>query len=1042
MWRTLVTKSSILLSIPTLFLFLLPSSSHAAAPDNWTWTARNIGFSGSSAWEITVDPNDSNTLYVLLHSYGVYKSTDGGDNWTASNTGLPSGVAHDLEIDPNNSNTLYTIIAYTIYKSTDAGASWSKSHDGIRSWGTSNGIRFIEVDPTDSDILYAGTIVSGDNGGVWKSTDGGANWTMVASRDSGSGCDNDIGPFAIDPSNNQKIYAGSVYHGVYISTDGGSNWLTSSQTTRRIMSIIIDSDDNSKVYAAGSSGLYITTDGGSNWTLSGAISGNITDLAQSASNRDVMYAMVVSGTSYELYKSINRGSSWSNLNHSDDIVFRVIVDPANADILYLNSTTNGIYKSADGGTSTSQTNTGLPSIPSYATPIAIDSSGSFYTVTASGLFRSTDNGLNWQQLNSYTGQRVVAIDPSNTDIIYYTGNNILYKSTDGGENWSDIYTSGETFHFWLEIDPNNTDILFMTTYPNDYIIKSTDGGENWTVKETMGDNARRIRVDPNDSNRVYAVGYDYFWKSINNGETWTRITNGLPSILSRITLDSANNIIYATPAGTSATIYKSTDYGENWSTISTGIVSSNSFSQVVVDYSDSNVLYVNQTIPGYFYKSIDGGENWSAITTQGQPGGGYAYDAVQDPTDSTRLLVGHALSAGVYSYENHIPVFSSSTISVADENGGVVEAGDTLTYIVTVNNSGWADGNDINLRVDIPSGLTYVANSTKIDGTTVSPDPTSSPTINVSLGNESKDESIEVTFRATVDSDQGVGTTIGISGLITSDEDTEGTLSSTGYIIVGKFPTSSIGVPGVTCWQPSPLSPSALRGIPGPKADQVTLYWERPSSGEVTHYALAYGEKPGNYLYGATNIGSQTSFTVSGLRSCTDYYFTVAAVNDCASSPYSNEFKVKTNCPAVVSEIGEEETITEVEEEIEVEPSSAEVMEGEEGYTVKVKVTDEKNQPIQGAKVTLHSEPREEITNDQGTALFNNVEKGEHRIAIAYQNQQGEQKINLEGEVKEFDLTIQIKQTNPFLSTPVILVIGVLALSLGILSFLYFKKKS
>lgn len=345
-------------------------------------------------------------------------------------------------------------------------------------------------------------------------------------------------------------------------------------------------------------------------------------------------------------------------------------------------------------------------------------------------------------------------------------------------------------------------------------------------------------------------------------------------------------------------------------------------------------------------------------------------------------------------------------------------------------NSGWADGNNINLRVDIPSGLTYVANSTKVDGTTVSPDSTSSPILNISLGDESKDESIEVTFRATVNSGTGIGTTIGISGLITSNEDTEGALTSTGYIIVGKFPTSSIGVPGAACGKSSPLSPTSLRGISGPDSNQVTLFWEKPSSGEITHYALAYGKESGRYLYGATNIGNQTSYTVSRLSSCADYYFTVAAVNDCTSSPYSNEFKVKTDCLVSRGGIEEEGVVTE-----------AEAIEDKEGYTVKVKVVDEKKDPVQGAKVILHSEPREEITDKQGIALFNNVEKGEHRILIAYQNQEGEQKINLEGEVREFDFTILIKQTNPFLSPPVILAMGILLLSLGILSILYFKKK-
>ena len=167
----------------------------AAATDNYTWIERNNGLSGAGGvYKIAIDPNNANTLYALLNAYGVYKSTDGGSNWSASNTGLPSGLAHNITTDPSNSDTLYVIIDYTIYKSINAGVNWSQSHSGIRSWGINNGIRFITVDPNDSDILYAGTIVSNDDGGVWKSTDAGANWTQVAGNDLGSGCDNDIAP--------------------------------------------------------------------------------------------------------------------------------------------------------------------------------------------------------------------------------------------------------------------------------------------------------------------------------------------------------------------------------------------------------------------------------------------------------------------------------------------------------------------------------------------------------------------------------------------------------------------------------------------------------------------------------------------------------------------------------------------------------------------------------------------------------------------------------------------------------------------------------
>ncbi len=96
------------------------------------------------------------------------------------------------------------------------------------------------------------------------------------------------------------------------------------------------------------------------------------------------------------------------------------------------------------------------------------------------------------------------------------------------------------------------------------------------------------------------------------------------------------------------------------------------------------------------------------------------------------------------------------------------------------------------------------------------------------------------------------------------------------------------------------------------------------------------------------------------------------------------------------------------------------------GYQVKVKVTDTQKKPIVGAQVTLHSTPQTTTTDNNGFASFIGVEPGEHRVIISYNNYQGEQSINLTGEVKEFDLAVQVQPANPFLARPVILVIGLL----------------
>lgn len=96
------------------------------------------------------------------------------------------------------------------------------------------------------------------------------------------------------------------------------------------------------------------------------------------------------------------------------------------------------------------------------------------------------------------------------------------------------------------------------------------------------------------------------------------------------------------------------------------------------------------------------------------------------------------------------------------------------------------------------------------------------------------------------------------------------------------------GTGGTTCLASAPSTPVNLLAVSaGP--GQVLLSWQPPTSGTVTHYAILYGPSSGNYLYGNFNIGLGTNYVVSGLTPGVTYYFVVIAVNDCASSAYSNE---------------------------------------------------------------------------------------------------------------------------------------------------------
>jgi len=113
----------------------------------------------------------------------------------------------------------------------------------------------------------------------------------------------------------------------------------------------------------------------------------------------------------------------------------------------------------------------------------------------------------------------------------------------------------------------------------------------------------------------------------------------------------------------------------------------------------------------------------------------------------------------------------------------------------------------------------------------------------------------------------------------------------------------------------------------------------------------------------------------------------------------------------------------------------------EKGYTVKIKVVDDKNKPVAGAKVTIHSKVQETTTDKNGIAQFANVEQGDHKVLIAYGGYNGEQSINLTGDVKEFKFNIQVKQQSAFLNPQVIGVIGILVIVVGVMGLLLKKAK-
>ncbi|OGC41310.1 hypothetical protein A2Y85_07940 [candidate division WOR-3 bacterium RBG_13_43_14] len=164
------------------------------------------------------------------------------------------------------------------------------------------------------------------------------------------------------------------------------------------------------------------------------------------------------------------------------------------------------------------------------------------------------------------------------------------------------------------MDPNNNQVLYSGgyIYTTTYLMsvsKSTDAGATWTrdtLETTVYSTCTALRIDPSNSNLVYAGGYTGFYKSTDAGNNWVKSSTGLTGTVNDIAIDPNNSsILYA---GSSSGAFKSTNGGTNWS--STGLTGVTS---LAIDVTTSTTIYAG-TSSGVYY-STNGGSNWTLMNT-------------------------------------------------------------------------------------------------------------------------------------------------------------------------------------------------------------------------------------------------------------------------------------------------------------------------------------------------------------------------------------------------------------------------------------------
>ena len=308
-----------LLTPITLAAGLLATVVAATAADtSWTSTgAQQPGTADRPVWSIAVSPAHAAVLLAATQGRGVLRSTDSGATWTSAISGIDS--AWVVRFDPLQPATAYAGTQTAgFYKSVDEGKTWIAQNQGL----TSMDVRSIAV--------ASGLVLAGTAQGVYSSIDGGASWHSLGLESL------DIAAVAILPSaTSSTVFAGAD------NGTAGSGFLLKSE------------------------GL-----GGSWAVVKGNFPGDavVASLAVASAPSGGTDPPLLAGTSQGLYRSDDRGATWSPLAGLPTSDFNIaLFNPANADQIYAGSDgdqgNGGVFRSLDRGASWSSFGAGLPIKP-------------------------------------------------------------------------------------------------------------------------------------------------------------------------------------------------------------------------------------------------------------------------------------------------------------------------------------------------------------------------------------------------------------------------------------------------------------------------------------------------------------------------------------------------------------------------------------------------------------------------------------------------------------------------------------------------------
>jgi photosystem II stability/assembly factor-like uncharacterized protein len=354
---------------------------------------------------------------------------------------------------------------------------------------------------------------------------------------------------AVDPNQNDNLYAGHFESGVYKSYDQGVSWYRKSTGlgTLKIQSLAAHPTNSNIVYAGTyEGGIYKSVNAGDSWTaFNGGVLGNhiIYDIEIDPNNPQVVYVVTRIQDSLigYLYKSTTAGASWSLLLNgkifsTPDYFYDVDVNPLNSNELYLAAHEHGFYKSTNAGASFTAINNGVEDLSARSFALDPAYAGLLYAGVwhDDSIYRTWNNGISWMK-SSYglpEGSRVyrIYVDPfgrTQKRVFACTYGNGLYSSDDFAQSWISRGLTGQRLYDFLVTD-GNPQRWYAATESNG-IFRSTSYGAGWnTIMGGLSLNAITGMVRDEESDQQYVAVYGKgVYEVLENGQEWQEISEGI-----------------------------------------------------------------------------------------------------------------------------------------------------------------------------------------------------------------------------------------------------------------------------------------------------------------------------------------------------------------------------------------------------------------------------------------------------------------------------------------------------------------------------------